>query len=127
MIFIDKKIDPNRDELCLNCYHMRPDNGYCPIVGDYVNAFWSCRQSSNSANENIPIKRTPRERHPSKRKGIAYTANRTEKKCSRCGIVKPIEKFVREVSRADGHGCYCLECNAIRRREAKLRKKLLTQ
>jgi hypothetical protein len=35
---------------------------------------------------------------------------RTEKKCSRCGIIKPMSEFYLESSRIDGRSCACKTC-----------------
>lgn len=42
---------------------------------------------------------------------------RTEKQCSRCGIVKPLNAFHRCNSKGDGHVTTCKECMRMYRRE----------
>lgn len=40
----------------------------------------------------------------------AKIADRTEKKCSRCGVVKPLDQFFREQRKADGRTAICKTC-----------------
>lgn len=124
MITTDKKINMQGQEICLYCPKMNPNNGYCQRVGEFVNAFWSCKGFDNK--EEVRVEAKPKKHFVSWKKGKVLTAGRTEKRCARCGQVKPIDQFVRSSKKADGHDCYCRECNAIRHREAK-QKKLLTQ
>ena len=118
----------NDEELCLNCVRMNPVNGYCGKQGAYVNAFWSCkkfeRPEDNATTNDEHAPRAPRVSH---KKGVCPTAGRTEKRCSRCGRLKPIDDFVKLKRSADVHGCYCHECNTIRHREYKARKALKEQ
>lgn len=36
----------------------------------------------------------------------------TEKKCSRCGVIKPVSEFHRNASRKDGLSAYCKSCTS---------------
>lgn len=123
------ELKTNDEELCLNCARMNPVDGYCKKNGEYVNAFWSCKrfEKPEPDYEPMPRERTPRPPRESPLKGRVKTAGRTKKKCSRCGRVLPIDDFVKLKRSADGHGCYCHECNAIRHREYKLKKKQMRQ
>ena len=35
------------------------------------------------------------------------------KKCSKCGEVKPLEKFSKDKAKTDGHQYYCKECSSV--------------
>jgi hypothetical protein len=41
---------------------------------------------------------------------------RTEKKCSRCDVVKPIIMFAKSKDSVDGHIYHCKECEKKRRK-----------
>ena len=116
-----KSVSTEGREICMYCAHMNPVNGYCPRTGDYVNAFSSCgRFQRPDEIDDVPTVQTDsfrRREYQNHRKGSRPSAGRTEKYCSRCGELKPIEQFVKLRRSADGHGCYCLECNRIRHRK----------
>lgn len=113
-------------EICLNCPHMNPRTAYCPKTGEYVNAFWSCRWYEDTEPEPAIMDKPIRHRHRvSPMKGVKLTANRTKKCCSRCGKVKPLEEFVKSKRNADGHSCYCLDCNREKNQEQRAKKKRL--
>ncbi|WAA67788.1 hypothetical protein [Microbacterium oxydans] len=40
-----------------------------------------------------------------------------ERRCPRCGVVKPLPEFPRNRSRPDGRTAYCRPCHAERQRE----------
>ena len=46
----------------------------------------------------------------------------TEKECPRCGLVKPRSSFRDDPRTATGLQSYCIECDAARKREARLRR-----
>lgn len=121
MIKINKKIDQDGEGICLHCPQMNPTTGYCRITGEYVNAFWSCRKFITPAE--VPQPKAPRKKRVSPRKGVHTIAFRTEKVCSCCGILKPIDEFVRLKRSPDGHGCYCRMCNTIKKREFRKKGK----
>lgn len=48
---------------------------------------------------------------------------RTEKKCSKCGAVKPIDLFGIESRRPDGRRCHCRECHKLVQLPGQIRYK----
>lgn len=48
---------------------------------------------------------------------------RTEKKCSKCGVVKPIDLFYVESRRPDGRMCHCSECHKVAQIPGQVRYK----
>lgn len=47
----------------------------------------------------------------------------TEKSCSKCGVVKPIESFYRTAKMRDGRLSWCKECAGVGMRERHLQRK----
>lgn len=43
-----------------------------------------------------------------------------EKRCSRCGVVKPLSDFHRAASQAKGRSCYCKECRRTSESDARI-------
>ena len=42
----------------------------------------------------------------------------SEKACTKCGVVKPLDEFYTDARASDGRGSHCKECCRARRREA---------
>lgn len=51
-----------------------------------------------------------RKRREMRRAGILPVMVRENKACSKCSVVKPIDKFYREAGNADGRGVVCKDC-----------------
>jgi hypothetical protein len=125
MLLVTHELNMNGTEICLNCPHMNPITGYCPKAGEYVNAFWACHHYEEREAEIQLPPRPVRKHRVSPLKGVRFTADRTRKRCSRCGKIKPLEEFVKSKRNADGHSCYCFECNRLKNQEERAKKKKL--
>ena len=44
-----------------------------------------------------------------------------EKRCTDCGLTKPVQLFSRNKNTKDGFHCYCKDCNNARSRESRAR------
>lgn len=55
--------------------------------------------------------------------GRKSVTNKTEKKCSRCGKMKPMSEFRNNVHSSDGKSTYCIVCCRLACREQYLKRK----
>ena len=102
---------------------MRPDNGYCPRTGAWVNALAeapkTCYVGKDELDDDIPQWHPP-VRETKKSSAQVWRSGRGvpdgKKYCPTCDRILPRENFCECKTRYDGVNWECRECVANRRR-----------
>ncbi len=97
-------------KICGRCHQRKP-----------VTDFYKNRRAKDGYN--IYCKACDRKRKREARKRYTHRIVLTEKKCSRCHKVFPIDNFTKNKAMKDGYGNYCASCRTLINREKKARRK----
>ena len=108
---------PAASGTCGNCVRFRPTDGYCAMLGRYVNAL-TIEQCFVGEGETPPFRAERKRRAYAAIHELAVARNkrlalRSQKYCPQCKKTLPIEEFGHASRRPDGHSAYCKACTRI--------------
>lgn len=98
---------------CRICLAIKPDDEFPEVV----------RRSKDTSNHVCLACATAKGLLSGLQWGRKSETNKTEKKCNRCGKVKPLTEFRNNAHSSDGKSTYCIVCCRLDSRKQYLKRK----
>ncbi len=118
---MEPQIDRTREKRCSRCHRIQPLNAFSlrQSAPDGHNNY--CRRCHATYSRERAAERRAQQGLPIDVDWNRRIDRSQEKRCSRCRVIKPLDDFIRNRAKRDGHDAYCRSCAAAKQREARCR------